>query len=1133
VTRLTNIRTTPELPKSETMGGKMGEISFKAPRERGLPRVPASWLLAFLLAADGAPAFAQQETAACAPVIARVVSLQGTVEVQRAGAATWVGIRRLDTSICAGDRLRTASSSRAALFVQPETLVRLDQNTSLTLQQSTDEISVEFSIDEASRVACSEQTCGAGYFITRFPKKFKVKTPHMNAAVEGTEFVVTLSPDATRLTVLEGKVASESVATGDRKLVEAGQHLASGAAGPGVITTTVKPEDAVQWVLRYPPLSNVSNASRAEELLRVGSVDAALAEIDSTLRSDPGDSDALALRSVIQIAKNAKTGALESAERATNANAGNYRAWLARSYAEQAAFDLEAALNSSRQAATLQPGSALAHARVAELQLSLGDTRQAGASARTAIASDPTESHAHSILGFVHLAQIETKSARKDFEAAIERDSFSALPRLGLGLALIREGELTAGREQLEIAVALDPSNSLLRSYVGKAYYDENTTQRDELAATQFAIADTLDPRDPTSRLYDAIRLQTANRPVDALHAIRESIARNDNRAVFRSELKLEEDLAVRASSQGRIFRDLAFRDLAVLEGWQAVNIGPGDFSGHRLLADTYSSVPQHEIARVNELFTSQLLQPLNLTPVPPQLGDTNLFILDTAGPSDIAFNEFNPLFASDGRQIHASGTVAGNDTWGNDLAVAAVEGRWSVSLGQYHFETDGFRANNDLTQDTYNAYLQFRLSERTSFLSEIRYGDREHGDIRQLFDPASFNPTIRTRERSESIRFGAHHAFSAQSRLLASLVYRQPDMQVADPPFFDADGESESYTAEIQHIYEGHRWRLVSGFRQIFREESAKQTSLGNLDEFDDSFDSSSAYSYGYVDFGDAFRLDFGATADLLEGLAGETERVNPKLGLIWRPAPGTQVRLAALAAVQPDAFSRQDIPPRLEPTQVTGFNQVYGGSSQGEKSRQYGVAIDHAASDTLFVGAQALLRELEIPFVTRGDPDFGTPDVVEMEDARVLFGNVYGYWSPNAQLALSARYQYDKRENEGFASFPESISELETHRVPVSARYFHPSGFSVEATATWVDQEGSFLELLPFPPFVQLSPGDDRFWVLDLAMSYRLPRRTGIVALVAENVTDARFRFQDVDPENPEIFPERLVSLKITLAF
>src|SRR5688572_6630852 len=1118
------------------MGGKMGGSAFKASRELGLPRVPATWLLAILLGAGGAPAFAQQESPGCAPVIARVVSLQGTVEVQRAGTANWIGVRRLDTSICAGDRLRTAPASRAALYVQPETLVRLDQNTTLTLQHSTDEISVEFSTDEVSRVACSEETCGAGYFITRFPKKFKVKTPHMNAAVEGTEFMVAVGRDLTQLTVLEGKVTSESVATGDRKLVEAGHGLASGTAGAGVITATVKPADAVQWVLRYPPLSDAGTTgdragiARAEGALRVGRVDWALEEINGALASNSRDASALALRSVIQLAKNDKVAALESARAATAGEPRNYRGWLALSYAQQASFELEAALDSAQKAQSLKMDGSLLHSRVAELQLSLGNSEAAEQAARAAVHANPSESTAHTILGFVHLAEIDTDAARSDFNAAIERDSFDALPRLGMGLAKIRDGDLVAGREQLEIAVALDASSSLLRSYVGKAYYEETTRERDVLAATQFEMAGKLDPKDPTSRLYDAIRLQTANRPVAALHAVRESIARNDNRAVFRSELKLDEDLAVRSASRGRIYRDLGFRDLAVLEGGQAINSDPGDFSGHRLLADTYSTVPQHEIARVNELFTSQLLQPLNLSPVPPQLGDTNLFILGTAGASDIAFNEFNPLFGSDGWRLHASATFGGNDTWGNDIAIAAVEGRWSVSLGQYHFETDGFRLNNDLTQDTYNAYLQWRMSERTSLLSELRYSKRDQGDIRQLFDPASFNPTVRTREESESLRLGVRHAFSARSQFLASLVYQNPDMRLTDPPFIDSTRALNSYTGEVQHFYDGNRWRLVSGFRQAQREESREGTAFGRPVDRTDDFDSSSIYAYGYVDIGDTFSLDLGAAVDFLEGISGEADRVSPKLGLTWRPAPGTTIRLAALHAVQPDSFSRQDVPPRLEPTQVAGFNQVYLGR-QGERSRQYTVAVDHAASNAIFLGMQGLRRDLELPFVTLGGA--GTPDIVDFADARVLFGSVYGYWTPHPQLALSVHYQYDKRENDSFASFPEGFSELETHRVPVGVRYFHPSGFSAEATATWVAQEGSFLEFLPFPPFGQFSPADDRFWVLDLSASYRLPRRTGIISLGAENVTDESFRFQDVDPENPSIFPERLVSLKFTVAF
>jgi predicted Zn-dependent protease len=101
--------------------------------------------------------------------------------------------------------------------------------------------------------------------------------------------------------------------------------------------------------------------------LQAGSVDEALAAIDETLAKNPSDADALALRAVIQIAKNDKAGALDSATRATVGDAANYRGWLALSYAQQASFDLGAALKSALKAESLQSESSFAHARAAEL----------------------------------------------------------------------------------------------------------------------------------------------------------------------------------------------------------------------------------------------------------------------------------------------------------------------------------------------------------------------------------------------------------------------------------------------------------------------------------------------------------------------------------------------------------------------------------------------------------------------------------------------------------------------------------------------------------------------------------------------------------------------------------------------
>jgi tetratricopeptide (TPR) repeat protein len=1125
---------------------------------KGLLR--ALFICSFALAMGAiSPALAQDPLPACSPAVARLVSLQGTVEIQRPGAA-WLPVRRLDTVMCAGDKLRAGDLSRALLFLQPETFVRVDQNTSISLSVAGEEIEVEFFAAELAAELRSSESRGAGYFITRFPKKFKVKTPHMNAAVEGTEFMVQLSDDATKLTVLEGQVSLGSAATSDRQLVAAGQSLQSGRAGVGTITTVIKPEDAVQWVLRYPPLADAGTAvspescstlpeesrvgcftQRADSLLRLGHPDDALRDIVAALALEPNNGDVNALRAIVQIAKNDKAGAMESSRRAVNAEAGNFRAWLALSYAQQASFALEGALDSARKAQALSPDSSLVQARAAELLLSLGHARESELAARAAIADNPSESHAHSVLGFVQLAQVRIPEALAAFEAAIEHDSFASLPRLGKGLALIRDGQLVTGREQLEIAVALDPGDSLLRSYVGKAYYEENTGPRDELAGTQFGIASGLDPRDPTPHLYEAIRLQTANRPVEALREIRQSVALNDNRAVYRSEFKLDEDLAVRGASQGRIYSDLGFEELALLDGWSSVMEDPGDFSGHRLLADTYSSQPRHEVARVNELFISQLLQPQNLTPVPPQLGEANLFILDSAGPSEISFNEFGPLFNGDGQALHASAVAGSNETWGDDVAFAAVQGRWSMNLGQYHFETEGFRANNDLEQDIYSAFVQYRQSERTGLLTEVRASRREQGDLRLLFDPENFDPSARSTEDAWSARFGLHHQFSPRSELMAVATYQSADLESGQeiasiPAAIEIKLDVETIAGEIQHVLNSDRWRLVSGLRQSLREETEFQIltipvpfppfEIVDVTPGDFSYDNTSAYAYGYFDLSDSVNLIIGASGDWWEGRDIEIDQVNPKFGLTWQSNGGTTLRLAAIRALQPLFYSRQDIPPRLEPTQVSGFNQQFSGP-EGESFWRYGLGLDHQFAGGFFAGAEVSARDVEFPVIFVGPPDLTYMLKVEEQAARA-----YAFWTPTNSVALGATYQYDRKSNDLFAASEDGLNSLRTNRVPLTAAYFHPAGFAANMTVTYVDQEANFQVILPGPVVESVERGE-RFWVLDAGVRYRLPRRKGIIALEGDNLLDEEFNFQDVDPENPEIVPDRFYALKFTIAF
>jgi hypothetical protein len=133
---------------------------------------------------------------------------------------------------------------------------------------------------------------------------------------------------------------------------------------------------------------------------------------------------------------------------------------------------------------------------------------------------------------------------------------------------------------------------------------------------------------------------------------------------------------------------------------------------------------------------------------------------------------------------------------------------------------------------------------------------------------------------------------------------------------------------------------------------------------------------------------------------------------------------------------------------------------------------------------------------------------------------------------MSFSARYEHSRARSEPLAF--QGYSHLNTERLPLEVRYFARNGLTMGLRASHVRQEGFFElpALLPFDP-PTLAPGQDRFWMFDAFVGYRLPNRRGLLSLNADNLLDEAFQFQDIDPTNPSLFPERLVSLRFTLAF
>ena len=292
------------------------------------------------------------------------------------------------------------------------------------------------------------------------------------------------------------------------------------------------------------------------------------------------------------------------------------------------------------------------------------------------------------------------------------------LPRFGLGLAQIRDGSLEHGPRRPRAGGRARFQQRAAAHLSRPAYFEE---RREEPAGEQYQLAKELDPLDPTAYLYDAIRLQTINRPVEALEQLDKSIELNDNRAVYRSRLLLDSDRAARGASLARIYQDLDFLDTGVREATNSLTLDP---TNPARTASCPTSMPARggrEVSRVSELLQSQLLQDLNLNPVQPALGETNLNIVTQGGPTTPGYNEFTPLFESNGCQVGGIGLLGNNYTKGGEGVASALYDRYSISAGAFGYDTDGWRENADIRHTIVNVFFQAAITPELNAQVEIR----------------------------------------------------------------------------------------------------------------------------------------------------------------------------------------------------------------------------------------------------------------------------------------------------------------------------------------------------------------------------------------------------------------------------
>ena len=630
------------------------------------------------------------------------------------------------------------------------------------------------------------------------------------------------------------------------------------------------------------------------------------------------------------------------------------------------------------------------------------------------------------------------------------------------------------------------------------------------------------DPNDPTPWFYDAIQKQTQNRPIEALRDIQKSIELNDNRAVYRSRLLLDQDEAARGSSLARIYDNLGFEKRALMETAKSLSIDPSSHSAHRFLSDTYANIPRHEIARVSELLQAQLLQPINVNPVQPHLAVADLNIITNTGPAAVGFNEFAPLMERNKPQLVASGIVGSNNTFGNELVYSQLHERTSVSLGQFHYQSNGFRKNNGQNHDILNAFIQHAFTPKLNVQAEVRTRETEHGQLlldfgRNNEKGEGFEENSHRFLKEDTARVGARYELSPDQDLIISGKYINRIEDIRDLGKFKNSG----FQLEAQYLlrHEYFNTTLGGGGYRFKLNESSDMTNK--------YLDRENIYLYSHINYIRNLNLTVGVSYDGFKSTVtgSRIDKLNPKFGVQWDLFDNVRLRAAWFETTKSHLIVQQT----LEPTQVAGFNQFFD-DPNGTRAQRMGIGLDYLLSNNLYGGVEASKRRLNVPLPLENS-------LLQKQNEQLY--RAYVYWMPHIYWSVKGEFQFERYKRAADTLLDEEPFRINTLSSPISVKYFHPTGLFSELTGTFVAQDLKRKKDLGKKRDPKTTnSGTDAFFLLDAAIGYRLPNRRGILSMEGRNLLNEDFFYRSVnfyqsEAVSPRFVPERTFFVRLTLNF
>lgn len=1113
----------------------------------------------------GAVALAQPT--ATPPSQGRIVALNGRVEHTPAQQEQW-SRARLAQPLFTAERVRTLDASRAAILFVDETQVKLNAGAVLTVREIRATGGAPTTLDlqrgeawfrtKNPRSGVTVQTPAAAAAVRGTEINVRIGTANETVltVIEGSaEFSnaqgVILVNAGEEGTALPGQAPTKRVVLNPEDAVQWALYYPAHVAWsdlPGAATAgsasagfaqlrAQQPAAAAQtfetalgsdpWApigasIAYQSQGNLERARAlvtdrsatgevdaerriqlASVLLAGGDAVAARTAIDEVLAQTPTHRRALTLLSSLELRQNKPERARAAAERAVAAHPQSVGALTAAGDAAQARFDLAAARDYLDRALAIDPRDLRALVNRARIRFGTDDTVGARADADAAAAVAPDDGQVRSLRGFIRLADGRTAEARADFTAAVQADAELGEPRLGLGLLLFRDGRVEEGLVEMLTATLLEPKVALYQSYLGKAYYQAS---RFAEGLSALATAKRLDPRDPTPWLYASLYLRDQNQQVDALNELRQAIALNDFRAVYRSRLLLDRDLATKNVSLAEIYRQLGFAAWGAYEALNSLEADVTNASAHLFLAESYGGLPDRTQAVGSELLQYFLYAPVNRN-------------------SFNNFAEYTALLEQPRRQLTVDAETGSRSyAFGNVVSRSGNE-RIATAAFFQSSRNDGARPLADDSRIQGFVQAKVALGRRSDVFFNFSGVDDERGAddsgtvvrgldsgtpviLRQFIPP---DPRVTNGFKDAETTVGLKHQWRAGSVLTAVGRYGNLERRSTRDGVttslcrgFDLEqfgavsvgtftNPFRSLDLQIQQATQVGRHQIIAGHQSyaVDKEDRCAERIFVGTEFFDlDSLAfgrDSSTVTHVRDEWQVTPRLHATIGADYQRVAYRDTsadrtidvDELNPRLGMSLRLSPTTVVRAAAFRQLSTNFFGDFIAPPT-----VSGFVIVRNEFPTARRN-EVNLAIEHAR-DRAFIAVRGFYRDTTVPYLLADEVSF-----IPEADATSAGGSVYLNWIATRRVTVFADNQ--------LIQFGAAAFDRYDNLARLGVNVIHPSGWFFRVTTSHVMQRFTDTAITDLPR--------NTFALLDASAAYEFAGKRGIASLRVSNAFDRRF--------------------------